>query len=72
MSENLISLAEYAKIHGIEGSVARRNAANGKYPTARKIGRNWVIDKDDPGHFTDRRVTTGKFIGRKKKKTIED
>lgn len=65
MSENLISLIEYAKLHGIEGATARQHAINGKYKTARKIGRNWVIDRNEP--HTDNRVKHGKYIGWREK-----
>jgi hypothetical protein len=44
----LISLVEYAKLHGKEESTVRRKAIRGGFKTAQKIGRNWVIDKDEP------------------------
>ena len=66
MGENLISLIEFAEMHGIEGATARQNAARGKYKTARKIGRNWVIDKNEV--VTDNRIKSGKYVGTKKKK----
>lgn len=43
----LISIAEYAKKVGKEISVIRRHCQNGKFKTAQKIGRNWVIDSDE-------------------------
>lgn len=46
--ENLISLGEWAKKNGITPDTARQNALRGKYKTARKIGRNWVIDEKEP------------------------
>ena len=64
MSEELISLIEYAQLHGIEGATARQNALRGKYKTARKIGRIWVIDKNEPN--IDGRITSGKYVGAKK------
>lgn len=45
---NLISLAEYAAIHGKEQSSVRQKAERGGFQTARKIGRNWCIDRDEP------------------------
>ena len=60
---NLISLAEYAAMHGIDHNTARKRAARGAYETARKIGRNWVIDKDEP--HVDHRITSGKYVGQK-------
>jgi hypothetical protein len=51
--ENLISLVEYAKMHGKDESTVRQKALRGGFKTARKIGRNWVIDKREP--YTDKR-----------------
>lgn len=45
---NLISLGEWAKSKGISPDTARQNALRGKYDTAKKIGRNWVIEKNEP------------------------
>jgi hypothetical protein len=46
--EELISLAEYAAIYNIDPATVRQRALRGAYRTARKIGRNWVIDKNEP------------------------
>ena len=43
----LISLAEYAQMHGKEVSGIRRKCINGGFKTAQKIGRNWVIDSEN-------------------------
>lgn len=51
--ENIISLAEYAQLHDREVSSVRQKALRGGFKTARKIGRNWVIDKREP--YTDNR-----------------
>ena len=59
--EELISLVEYAKIHGLDTSTVRQRASRGSYRTARKIGRNWVIDKNEP--HIDNRVKSGNFFG---------
>ena len=55
----LISLLEYAKIHKKSPVSVRQKAARGGFKTARKIGRNWVIDSDEP--YTDNRVKSGKY-----------
>ena len=55
----LIALAEYAAKHGKSHSSARQMALRGGFQTAQKIGRNWVIDSDEP--WPDRRVTSGKY-----------
>lgn len=50
---NLISLPQYAKKHGLNLRSVQRKAQFGGFDTARKIGRNWVIDADEP--YIDRR-----------------
>ena len=57
----LISLVEYAEKHGKRQESARKMAQRGGFKTARKIGRNWVIDSEEP--WPDRRVKTGEYIG---------
>ena len=61
----LISLAEYAELHQKDPANARQMALRGSFSTARKIGRNWVIDSEEP--WPDRRVRSGKYS--KKAKT---
>ena len=57
----LISLVEYAERHGKNPANARQMAARGSFQTARKIGRDWVIEDTEP--WPDRRVKTGEYIG---------
>lgn len=57
----LISLVEYAQAHDRDPANARQMAARGSFQTARKIGRNWVIDSEEP--WPDRRVKSGEYIG---------
>jgi len=57
----LISLAEYAEIHGKSNAAARQHALSGKLKTARKIGHNWVIDQNEPWP-KDRRIKSGRYI----------
>lgn len=40
----LVSLNEYAKKHDKSSDTIRRLAENGSFASAKKIGRNWVID----------------------------
>ena len=61
----LISLVEYAQAHDRDPANARQMAARGSFQTARKIGRNWVIDSEEP--WPDRRVKTGAYVGWHKK-----
>lgn len=44
---NLISLSEYAKLHNVTADTVRQKILRG-YLSATKIGRNWVIDKNEP------------------------
>lgn len=67
MGDNLISLMEYAELHGVKGATVRQRAIDGKYKTARKIGRNWVIDRNEP--HIDGRIVSGKYVGKNRKKT---
>lgn len=53
----IISLVEYAKRNGKDPSSARCMAIRGSFKTARKIGRNWVIDEDEV--WPDRRYKSG-------------
>lgn len=57
--QNLISLAEYAKLHGVTHDTVRQRANRGNFKTARKIGRNWVIDKNEPYIDNRKKNNTG-------------
>ncbi len=50
-----IPIAEFAEKHGIAPVSARQKAQRGGYMTAKKMGRDWMIDKDEP--HTDLRKT---------------
>lgn len=65
MSEKLISLTEYAKMHGLARDTVVQRAKRGAYKTARKVGSTYVIDANEP--HIDHRVKSGKYI-----KTKED
>lgn len=56
----LISLVEYAHKKGKDPATARQMALRDGFMTARKIGRNWVIDDAEP--WPDRRVKSGEYI----------
>ncbi len=59
-TERLISLAEYAEKHDRNPASVRQMALRGGFKTARKIGRNWVIDENEP--YPDRRIKSGKYV----------
>ena len=60
----LVSLVEYAKAHNKTDSAARRMALRGGFKTAQKIGRNWIIDRDEP--WPDKRVKSGQYVNQRK------
>ena len=43
----LISLSEYANLNSKDERTLRKKAEDGGFATARKIGRNWVIDRNE-------------------------
>ncbi len=47
IGSGLISLAEYAELHGVKADTVRQKILRGNLK-AKKIGRNWVIDKNEP------------------------
>jgi hypothetical protein len=48
MMGRLISIAEYAALHGKAAISVQQKARRGGFRTAQKIGRNWVIDSEEP------------------------
>jgi hypothetical protein len=56
----MISLAEYADMHGKARTTVRQMAQRGGFKTAKKIARNWIIDENEP--YPDARLKTGKYI----------
>lgn len=54
----LISIAEYAKQVCKHPRVIRYHCETGKFLTARKIGRNWVIDSKEPYIEASRKTCT--------------
>ena len=52
LTNNLISIAEYAEIHGVKPATVRQKILRGNLEAV-KIGRNWVIGRDVP--YTDNR-----------------
>ena len=54
---NLISIAEYAQMHGVTPDTVRQKILRGNLPEAVKIGRNWCIPEDAP--YIDNRKKSG-------------
>ena len=65
----LITIKEYAERNGLLHDNVRHKCARGTYKTAQKIGRDWLIDENEPD--ADRRVKSGKYVGKKGKKCAE-
>lgn len=61
----LIPLADYARKNGRDPATARQMALRGGFQTAQKIGRDWLIDDQEP--YPDRRVKTGQYKDWRKK-----
>lgn len=62
----LITVKEYSERLGIDSSAVRHKIARGNVKTAVKMGRDWVIDEDEP--YVDHRITHGKTVGYRKRK----
>lgn len=61
--EGMILLKEYAERNQLNPMVCAQVAEQGKFRTARKIGRQWFIEPDEPFAPVDGRVKSGKYIG---------
>lgn len=55
----LITIKEYADRNGLNHSNVRHKCQRGSYASAVKMGRDWLIDEDEPD--VDRRVKSGAF-----------
>jgi uncharacterized protein YcfJ len=66
----MITLKEYALRLGKNPDVVRQKALRGTMKTARKIGRDWFIDEDEP--YTDARITTGEYVGKRRKRKKQE
>ena len=56
----LISIAEYAKRHGKSPTTIRRYPE--RFQTIQKVGRNWIIDEDEP-YPDNNAIKHGKYVG---------
>ena len=44
----MIFLRDYAKKHGKTANAMRVKAERGRFKTAKKFGRDWLIDENEP------------------------
>ena len=68
----LISLTEWAAREGISDRAAREKASKGLLETARKIGRNWLIDESEINRDNRRKEVRMEKSYTNIYKTIED
>lgn len=61
----LITLKEYAERIGKPRDTVYHKAIRGGFKTARKLGRDWFIDEDEP--YGDRRIKSGNYRNWRKK-----
>ena len=57
----MILLREYAKKHGKTANAMRIKAERGNFKTAKKFGRDWFIDENEPLidlRYTDKKEET--------------
>lgn len=66
----LITLKEYAIRLGKNPDVVRQKALRGTMKTAQKLGRDWFIDENEP--YVDQRITSGKYVGRRRKRKKQE
>lgn len=62
---DLVSLSEYAEMHGKAPKSVHDMVQRGGLNTAVKIGRNWLVNRSEP--YPDRRVKLGSIVGSKRK-----
>lgn len=60
-----VSIAEYCNIYGLDQQSIKKKCQRGTIESARKIGRNWCINKNEVP--ADRRITTGEYKNWRKK-----
>lgn len=65
----MIPLKEYAEGLGKNPVTATQKAERGGFLTARKIGRQWFIDENEP--YSDLRVKSGRYIGRHRPQRVD-
>ena len=61
----LITLKEFAERNGRSADSARQKANRGGFRTAQKIGRDWLIDENEP--YSDNREKSGEYKKWRKK-----
>lgn len=55
----LVTIKQYAERNGLNSENVRHKCQRGSYRTAQKLGRDWLIDDQEPD--VDRRVKSGTY-----------
>lgn len=67
---SMILLIDYSKQVGKDHSSVLKMVKTGKLKTAKKVGRQWFIDENEP--YIDGRIKSGKYKNWRKPKQIEE
>ena len=54
----LITIKEYGERHGVSNALMRQRCDRGCFRTARKVGRDWMVDEEE--EFLDQRKTVNR------------
>ena len=65
----LITVKEYARMHGRTPQTISKKCLHGGFKTAVKMGRDWFIDSEEP--MLDNRIKSGSYIDFRKRKSQE-
>ena len=65
-----VTIVEYAKHYGLKHINVRHKCERGGFTTAEKIGRDWFIDPDEKP--VDKRISSGSYVGSRRKKEAGD
>lgn len=58
---SLITCREYAERNGLSPTSVRHKCMRGGFKTAKKIGRDWLIDEHEVN--VDHRIRGGQYVG---------
>ena len=65
----MIPITQYAAMHGKAEVTARQMARRGGLRTARKQGRDWMVDSEEP--YPDRRRRMGEALTREGRESLD-
>lgn len=65
----MIPITQYAAMHGKAEVTARQMARRGGLRTARKQGRDWIVDSEEP--YPDRRRRMGEALTREGRECLD-